>query len=194
MKRFVGLAIILAVAMSAISAPVVSAHATLVESDPADGSVIPETPDEVRLIFDVEIDPELTTADLLNNSGSVIASGEVDLNDPDRRSIVIALPEDIPPGEYTATFVVVEADEPEQHEVEGEVHFSIDPTATPAATQTVVVSAPEGTVEPESDTTASEDDDDDDGGIGRGTLIVGGVTILVALAVVASIGRRRFWR
>ena len=191
MKRLLGMAVILSVVLSTISVQTIEAHATLTESDPADGSVMPETPEEVRLTFDVEIDPEFTTAELLNNTGSAIATGEVDLTDPDRRSIVIAMPDDVPPGEYTATFVVVEADEPEQHEVEGQIRFSIDPTATPAATATVSISAPEGTIEPDDDAT---EEDDDDGGIGRGTLIVGGVSILVALAVVATIGRRRYWR
>jgi hypothetical protein len=50
--------------------------------------------------------------------------------------------------------------------------------------------APTGTIEPIGDAAS----DDDDGGISRGALIVGGVTIFVALAVVMTVGRRRWVR
>jgi methionine-rich copper-binding protein CopC len=187
-----GIAVVVSLAVAALTFQMAGAHATLVSSNPPADSVIPETPDEIRVTFDKELDSELSSIELVNATGSTIADGGVDLDDPDRASMTIDLPDDIPPGEYTVHWTVVESEEPEEHEVEGEYIFSIDPTATPTSSPTVAIVDPVGTIEPVDDVANS--DEDNDGGIGRGALIVGGVSILVAIAVVASIGRRRYMR
>ena len=192
MKQFRSIAVVMALVVAALTVQIAGAHPTFVTSDPPADSVIPETPEVVRVTFDKELDSELSSVELVNATGSTIADGGVDLNDPDRASLTIDLPDDVPPGEYTVRWVVVEAEEPDQHEVEGEYAFSIDPTAPPTSSPTVAIVNPPGTIEPVAD--VANADDDDDGGIGRGTLIVGGVSILVAIAVVASIGRRRYMR
>jgi methionine-rich copper-binding protein CopC len=187
--RFTGIVVFVALICIALSVQPASAHATLAMSNPPADSVVPTTPDEIRLTFDKEINPDLSSMELVNATGSTIAEGEADLNDPDRASMTINLADDIPPGTYTVTWVVVESDEADQHEVEGQYSFAIDPTATATASPTAVIAAPEGTIEPTDD--ASGNDTDDTDGIGRGALIVGAVTIVVAIAVVASVGRRR---
>lgn len=191
MKRFSGFALVVAMGIAMLSVQLAGAQATLVTSDPPAESVLSTTPDEVRLTFDKEIDAELSSMEIVNSTGSAVAEGEADPDDPDRASMVVDLPDSVPPGDYTVSWIVVEADEPERHEVEGEYTFRIDPTATPTSSPTVVIVAPEGTLEP---INGASDTDADDGIPGRGALIVGGVAILVALAVVASIGRRRWWR
>lgn len=193
MKWFTGFAVVVAVVIAALSVQSAGAHATLVASDPPEENVVPATPDQVRLTFDMEINAELSSVELMNATGSTIAEGKADPDDPDRASMIINLPDDVPPGEFSVSWTVVEAGAAEEHEVEGQLTFTIDPTATPSASPTVVISAPEGTMEPIDDVTDGAEDDDD-GGIGRGALIVGGVSILVALAVVATVGRRRWWR
>ena len=193
MKRFTGFAVVVAVVVAALSVQSAGAHATLVASDPPEESVVPATPDEVRLTFDMEINAELSSVELMNATGSTIAEGNADPDDPDRASMIINLPDDVPPGELSVSWTVVEAGAAEEHEVEGQLTFTIDPTATPSASPTVVISAPEGTMEPIDDATDGAEDDDA-GGIGRGALSVGGVSILVALSVVATVGRRRWWR
>ncbi len=182
---------IVALALGVVSMQLAGAHATLIASDPLAGGVVPTAPDEVRLTFDMELNSELSSMDVADPDGSTVAEGEADLDDPDRASMVADLPDDLQAGDYTVTWVVVEVDEDETHAVDGQHIFTIDPSATPAASSTVVIGAPEGTMEPVDDVA---DVDASDDGIGRGPLIVGGVTILVALAVVASIGRRRWWR
>ena len=103
------------------------------------------------------------------------------------------LPPDAGEGNYTVSWTVVEVDADEDHAVNGEFSFTVDSSAPPVESPTVAVVAPTGTQEPIDDasTTIPDSDDSDDSGIGRGALIVGGVTILVALAVVATVGRRR---
>ena len=181
----------MALALGLLSMQFVGAHATLIASDPLAGGVVPTAPDEVRLTFDMELNTELSSMEVAGPDGSTVAEGEADLDDPDRVSMVADLPDDLPVGDYTVTWTVVEGDEDETHAVDGQHIFTIDPSATPAASATVAIGAPEGTMEPVDD---AADVDASDDGIGRGPLIVGGVTILVALAVVASIGRRRWWR
>lgn len=185
--------IVVALAIAMLSVQTADAQATLVASEPPADSVIPATPDDVRVTFDTELDTELSRIEMVNATGSTIADGGVDLDDPDRASLTIDLPDDVPPGEYTVTWIVVAAEESAQTEVEGEYSFTIDPTATPTSSPTVAIAAPEGTIEPVENTDAT-DTDDNDGFLGRGALIVGGVSILVAVAVVATIGRRRYMR
>lgn len=179
-------------AVFALTAQPASAHPEIRTANPAEGSILPEAPDEAVLRFDMELNPDLSSMQVAGPDGDVIAEGEVDLDDPDRSSMVADLPDDLPNGEYTVSWTVAEAGEDEAHEGDSQLTFTIDPSAPPVASATVVIAAPEGTIEPVDED--AQVDTDDDGGIGRGPLIVGGLAVVVALAVMATINRRRGMR
>ena len=64
----------------------VLAHAQLVASSPASGAVLPESPDELRLVFSEPIEGEATSLDLAGLDGTSILerAGTVDPEDPVR--------------------------------------------------------------------------------------------------------------
>lgn len=163
------------------------AHEEPAASDPPAGSTTPVTPEQVSITFPGEIEAEGSTFQVIGPDGEPLdVEGAADLNNADRNTLVGTLPEGLEPGEYTVEWVVVSAGDGDQ--TEGTFTFTIDPDA-PEQTSPVVAQ-PEVTPEPV-DVTDEEDDGD---GIGRGALIVGGVSIAVALIVVLTLGRRAFWR
>jgi methionine-rich copper-binding protein CopC len=180
------------------------AHAELESSEPAEGATVPP-PERVTTTFSQEVAQEGSTLIVRGPDGEQVDAGDggLDLDNLDRNVLAVSLPPDIPDGEYTVEWTTVSVEDDDT--VSGSFTFTVDANAQPPApapdtngTETAddagegtpAVVAPTGTLEPVGDVA----DDNDDGGIGRGTLIVGGVAIAVALAVVASIGRRRWWR
>lgn len=168
-----------------------SAHAALESSEPADDATVPP-PERVVATFTEEVEQEGSTLTILDAEGTTLAEGGLDLDNLDRNTLAADLPGDLPAGDYTAewtTLSVVDGDTDS-----GSFTFTIDPDAeaAPEASASIpALVAPTGTIEPLGDAAT---DDDDGGGISRGALIVGGVTIFVALAVMATVGRRRWVR
>ena len=101
------------------------AHASLLQTEPADGSVLAEAPDRVELHFNESVAPAV--ASLIDAAGRAhgVTMRAVD------RSVVIALPGELPRGTQVLSYRVVSQD---GHPVAGSLIFSIG-AATGAATQ-----------------------------------------------------------
>lgn len=87
----------------------VSAHAIeLLRSDPANGSVLTQSPTEIRAWFGEEMQTGVSTLQVFNTVGQRIDNGDggVDLDDPDHASMVVTLPT-LPEGEYRVRWYVV---------------------------------------------------------------------------------------
>ena len=85
----------------------VLAHAELEESDPADGATI-TTPYTMTATFSEEFDPDRSFIRVRGPSGDIVAEGGQDPDDP--TMMTVDLPE-LPPGEYTAGWQTVTADD-----------------------------------------------------------------------------------
>jgi copper transport protein len=82
-----------------------SAHATLVSTDPADGEVLPQTPDLVTLTFSEPVNLPADAAQLFDAQGEQLeasASGE-------DRDVLIDVPDQLAAGTYVVTWRVVSA-------------------------------------------------------------------------------------
>lgn len=173
----------------ALAAATAVAHEDPAESVPADGSVVRTPPQEVTITFPGELDAEGSSIKVVGPDGQDITADNagVNLDNPDRNTLVAPLTGDLPDGEYTVEWVALSL--ADGHETSGDFSFTVDPNAPEEASP--VVAAPESTTTP-----IPIDDvvEDDDSGISRGALILGGVAVVVAVAVVASVGRRRWWR
>ena len=164
------------------------AHEETITSNPATDSTIPRPPEQVTVTFTGEVEAEGSSIQVLGPDGETVGDGgTLDLNNADRNTLVASLPEGLGPGEYTVEWEAVDAEDGD--EFAGSFTFTFDPDA--AEQVSPVIDQPEGTSEAVETTDV---DADDDGGLGRGALIVGGVAIAVALIVVATLGRRAFWR
>lgn len=103
------------IALALLNAAPAFAHAGLVSSDPADGSVLAAPPAQVLLEFnEVLLEDTVSTsirdeADVVVSSGSAIADGA---------SVSVPWPSDLPDGSYRLAYRVVSAD---GHPVTGEI-------------------------------------------------------------------------
>ncbi|HEY7522578.1 MAG TPA: copper resistance protein CopC [Candidatus Limnocylindrales bacterium] len=91
---FVGLA------FAGPATPVVFGHAQLVTSDPAAGTVVAESPAELRLVFSEPIDPTYTRFDLLDPDGAVVGHGLGAMDATDPYSLVATI-DPLSDGVYT---------------------------------------------------------------------------------------------
>jgi copper transport protein len=100
----------------------VLAHAQLVASSPASGAVLPESPDELRLVFSEPIEGEATALDLAGLDGTPVLdrAGTVDPEDP--YALVVA-PPDLADGIYTLTWRSLSA--ADGHVADGFLYFGV---------------------------------------------------------------------
>ena len=102
----------------ALGAAPAAAHATLVSTDPAEGEVLTETPDEVTFIFDERVSLSEDSARVFDAAGESVdseASGEDEV-------VAVDLPETLADGTYVVVWRVVSAD---GHPISGSLTFSI---------------------------------------------------------------------
>ena len=174
-----------AIAGLASQADSAMAHADYESSAPAEDEVVPESPETVDVFFSQEMRRSggLPEAFIVNEAGDTISTGS-ELNDDDRKHIVITLAPALPNGRYTVIWHTLSDEDGE--EANGAFHFYVGegPSGdgdTPAPTGTSdpgEVTATPAATEPPS--TNGESDGDD--GIPIWGLIAG----ILAAAVVAG--------
>jgi methionine-rich copper-binding protein CopC len=181
------LAITLIMAIGGIAQVPVLAHEEAATSDPPAGSSIHTMPEQVTITFTGEIDPQGSSATVSDASGTEVNSavGSVDLENPDRNTIIIPMKPDLPNGTYTVNWTNVSG--ADGHEETGSFSFMVDADAPESTPPAVIAPAPNASPGPSTDIT---DVEESDGGISRGGLIIGAVAIIVALLVVSTVGRR----
>lgn len=111
-------AAILAVGAVLASAAPAAAHASLVSTDPAEGEVLPETPDDVTFTFDEQV---RLTADSIRVFDADGAPLEAEASSRSEE-IVVDLPDELDDGTYVVVWQVVSAD---GHPIAGSLTFSI---------------------------------------------------------------------
>jgi methionine-rich copper-binding protein CopC len=119
-KLIYGLALAIAAAFVADFA---AAHAVLVSSSPAAGSVLTEAPQEIRLSFNEGIETRFSSVTVMRSDGKKMQTGRTS-GDPQKRSdLVVSLPA-LQPGKYQVRWQVTSAD---SHRVQGSFSFEISP-------------------------------------------------------------------
>jgi copper transport protein len=111
--------------LSALAAPLLLlcistnalAHASLVSTEPRDGSMVAQAPSKVELRFNEAVTPAVIR--LIDAEGSERNDAAVDARN---ETIAITLPENLPPGTQLVSYRVVSAD---GHPVSGSMVFSI---------------------------------------------------------------------
>ena len=116
------LALLVAPALPGATGGRVLAHAQLVASSPGSGVVLPESPDEIRLVFSEPLEDQVTSLDLALQDGTTILerAGEVDPADP--YALVVADP-GLADGIYVITWRTLSA--ADGHTTEGFLSFGV---------------------------------------------------------------------
>ncbi|MCB9419660.1 MAG: copper resistance protein CopC [Ardenticatenaceae bacterium] len=133
-------AILLAGLLLVTAVSLVSAHAVeLLRSDPANGSILAQSPAEIHAWFGEEMQTGVSTLQVFSASGQRVDNGDggVDLNDPDHASMFVTLPP-LPDGEYLVRWYVVLLDGDAS---ESSFNFFVGDEATAAAANFTPASA-----------------------------------------------------
>lgn len=126
------LALVLCLPALLLAAGPASAHAGLLDSDPADGARLERAPQQVTLSFNEDIQRPAYV--VVRAGGEEVASGEAEVAGP---RVTAAVPADAAAGEWSVAFRVVSTD---GHPVTGELGFTVaeppaaDPSETPSGT------------------------------------------------------------
>jgi methionine-rich copper-binding protein CopC len=111
-------------AMTLAGAPVASAHATRIATDPADDTALPAGPQRVSATFNEQLQPEFAAMTVVGPDGNLWSTG-----DPEVQGAVIAVGVRPlgPAGTYTVNYRVTSAD---GHPVSGAWSFRLTVAAT----------------------------------------------------------------
>lgn len=111
-------------------APAAKAHAQLIGSTPANGSIVEQAPNAVELVFNEDVNPAFAQVIVRDHAGQTVASQPPEVDGP---KVITRLPV-IGPGQVTVLFRVTSKD---AHPISGKVSFIIDGEpgfAAPSAT------------------------------------------------------------
>jgi methionine-rich copper-binding protein CopC len=106
--------------------PPAAAHAGLVSSDPANGSLLTTAPSQVTLTFNEDLLETMVNVSVLDANNAVISADVAEAAGP---TVIVGWPSQATDGTYRLAYRVVSAD---GHPVTGEIEFTIDAAATPA--------------------------------------------------------------
>lgn len=162
------IALVLAGALAALSAPAASAHDLLLSSYPEDGETLESAPDELVLSFNNEPLEQGAAVEVTNADGEVVAEPEPTYAGVD---VVFALP-DLDPGVYDISWTVVSSD---GHRISDDpaLSFTVEGSLEegPATTEEPTEDAPEPATETETPTEIETTDETPGAGPAQGELL-----------------------
>ena len=98
------------------------AHAKLVQSSPAAGSVLDKAPERISLKFNEPVTAKLSRLALATGKGDSVATGPVSGDPSDKTELVVPITNPLSPGKYHVSWSVVSAD---MHKVAGAFDFEV---------------------------------------------------------------------
>jgi copper transport protein len=111
--------------------PRVLAHAQLVASSPAAGSVLPESPDELRLVFSEPLEADFSSLDVYGQDGKPLIDHGGTVDPSDQFALVVADP-NLPDGIYSLTWRTLSS--ADGHSAEGFFTFGVGNVVVEGAT------------------------------------------------------------
>lgn len=165
-------------------APQATAHDVVVESNPADGAVIKEFPENIVLEFSGEPREGFNAIAVTDSSGEIVFEGEPEL---DGRVLTIDVPGDVDAadGTYSVGYQITSSD---GHATRGGLEFSVADDA--AATSETDANSKDS--QSKSDEAAEgTSNTDDGGGIGVANIVISLGAISAALAVIVLLVQKR---
>ncbi len=98
------------VGLVAVLGGVALGHARYVRSEPAHGAVVRPSPPVVRAWFSEELNIKGSFMNVRDARGKLLASGGIDLDDVERRSMIVRL-KPLSPGKYAVGWRTVSVDD-----------------------------------------------------------------------------------
>ncbi len=99
-RRFLGIAVPLALILTLLFPSVVSAHAILLRSDPAKDSVLSIAPRQVHMWFSEALNPTFSTAVVVNGQNKRVDNRDAHVSSNDQTEMDVTLQPNLPPAVY----------------------------------------------------------------------------------------------
>jgi len=123
-RRFLGIAVPLAVLLTLLFPAVASAHAILLRSDPAKDSVLRVAPQQVRMWFSEALNPAFSTAVVVNGDNKRVDNRNAHVSSNDQTEMDVTLQANLPPAVYIVIWRTDSA--ADGHILRGSFIFSIE--------------------------------------------------------------------
>ena len=136
-KRFLVLAVPLALCLTLLFPAIASAHAILLRSDPAKDSVLSIAPKQVRMWYSEALNPAFSTAVVVNGENKRVDNRDAHVSSNDQTEMDVTLQPNLPPAVYIVIWRTDSADD--GHILRGSFIFSVAnadgtvPTLAPGA-------------------------------------------------------------
>lgn len=168
-------------------APQATAHDVVVESNPADGAVIKEFPENIVLEFSGEPREGFNTIAVTDSSGEIVFEGEPEI---DGRVLTIDVPGDVDAadGTYSVGYQITSSD---GHATRGGLEFSVGDDADDAAATSETDANSKDSQAKSDEAAEGASNTDDGGGIGVANIVISLGAISAALAVIVLLVQKR---
>ena len=97
------------------------AHAFLDHADPKVGSMVTNSPTEIKIWFTQNLEPAFSTLEVRDAQGQEVDKKDAHLDDKDKSLFLVSLPQ-LPTGTYTVIWHAVSVD---THKTQGRFEFTI---------------------------------------------------------------------
>ena len=97
------------------------AHAFLDHADPKVGSVLSSSPEEIKIWFTQEIEPDFSSIEVRDSRGNEVDKQDTHKDSSDKKLLIVSVPK-LADGQYTVTWKVVSTD---THHTHGDFSFTV---------------------------------------------------------------------
>lgn len=122
-RRLLFLACLCALALTLLSPGIASAHAILLNSNPAKDAVLRTPPTQVQMFFSEDLNPALSTAEVINATRKRVDANNAHVNPGDSKELDLTLQTNLPPDVYVVVWRSDSADD--GHVLLGSFEFTV---------------------------------------------------------------------
>jgi methionine-rich copper-binding protein CopC len=98
------------------------AHPLLQSAEPAVGAAVTTSPKQIRITFNENVIPQMSGVEVKDQTGKIIPKGEAATDPANKKSLVVPVNEQLPPGDYKVEWHAVSDD---THRIKGSFSFSV---------------------------------------------------------------------
>jgi copper resistance protein C len=91
-------------------------------ADPAPGATTTTSPTQIPITFNENVIPKMSGVEVKEQTGKIIATGKAPTDPANKKSLVVPIDEQLPPGDYKVEWHAVSDD---IHRVRGSFSFSV---------------------------------------------------------------------
>jgi methionine-rich copper-binding protein CopC len=112
----------MAVIAAGLFAGAAYAHPEFQSAEPAPGAATTTSPKQIRITFNQNVIPKMSGVEVKDEAGKTVLTGKATTDPANKKSLVVPVNEQLPPGDYRVEWHAVSDD---THRVKGSFSFSV---------------------------------------------------------------------